>query len=284
MRVYAELHGGLGNQFSTLAAAFCVARINNLPLTVSANQNKETENSDQIIDAEIVNFDLSEIESTLKEFNLIAHKFSISAKILRIRAFFSKKFKKSSYLFAGDLLINGRARDLTRIRYLTSHYEGVEFPILARNLGFPEKIIALEQSDQYQKIRNSLEDLVVIGIHVRLGDFINWHNGLFLTSIKYYQKAICEALTKYPNSHLILFSDQPIEAEEFLGDKRIRNISKEMSLSTIDEFILLSNCDVIINSKSSFSWWASYFASEKTIIYSPNENSTSLGWNFISET
>ena len=283
MPVYAELHGGLGNQFSTLAAAYSVARISKLPLVVNDGNNYSSADSDQTIDARISDFVLTGISNNLEGFRLSTGGFKPQVKYLRLKSSLAKRLKFQNYLESGDYEVNGQKRNLEIIRYLSSHYEGTDFPLLARTLGFPRHIKLVQSSGEFRELSEIQSIKSIIGIHVRLGDFKNWHGGLYLTSKSYFDAAISEALRKFPSSEIWLFSDQPDEAVEFLNLKSIQIISGNFELNASDEFMLLSQCKVIINSKSSFSWWASFFSGENSIIYSPLESSLKLGWKFISE-
>lgn len=115
---------------------------------------------------------------------------------------------------------------------------------------------------------NHLRALRPIAIHVRLGDFLNREvrRGTGILGASYYANAVrmIEEETG-PGQPLLIFSDDPERARQVLQPLRVTGecrviTANEFELEDRLELILMAQCQGLVLSNSSFSWWAGYLA------------------------
>lgn len=112
-------------------------------------------------------------------------------------------------------------------------------------------------------IPNSIDK---ISLHVRRGDYINNSFYVPLFETDYYEKAMAE----FPNEKFLVFcadnqgndeSDMMWCREHFKGEQFEFHIPKNET----DDLNTMASCKGHIMANSSFSWWASYLGSGKTV-------------------
>jgi hypothetical protein len=114
-------------------------------------------------------------------------------------------------------------------------------------------------------------DKSTIGIHVRRGDYIknsktNKVHGV--CSLDYFENTLRWVKTETDARFVFIFSDDPKWAAKNLGDNDNMVISGVFDLNSAEELLLLSKCEHLILSNSSFSWWSAYLR-ENSPRYSP---------------
>jgi hypothetical protein len=112
------------------------------------------------------------------------------------------------------------------------------------------------------KIKNiigsiSKDNDVLIGIHLRRGDYNKWQGGKYYYDNQTYMHFIQQLRSMFvgQNIKFILCSDEIIDTTYFSDD--------DMYISTQDMIIdlyLLASCDYLIGPPSTFSGWASFYA------------------------
>jgi hypothetical protein len=112
-----------------------------------------------------------------------------------------------------------------------------------------------------------------MGVHIRLTDYNVLKNYHFNLPAKYYDNALQNFDTD--EYQIILFSDDIQSAQTFIANvKELTNkhfvLAKDLCKDDYEEFLLLSQCDVIIGANSTYSLWASYINE----IYEFNLNSS----------
>ena len=102
------------------------------------------------------------------------------------------------------------------------------------------------------------ESDILIGVHIRRGDYKFFNNGLFYFEFEFYREKMkeIESLPKFINKKVcfVICSNEPTEQTMFEGlnvDTNSRNL--------IVDILLLSECDYIIGPLSTFSDWAAYY-------------------------
>lgn len=110
-----------------------------------------------------------------------------------------------------------------------------------------------EITDKINTIYNESFEYKTIGIQIRLGDTLgqNWMHKL---SSEY----ITEVLQLFPedNYNFLVFSDDINYCKEWFGDDG--NIYFEDGLNEAESLYMLSLCDNLLLSASTYSWWAAY--------------------------
>jgi hypothetical protein len=121
----------------------------------------------------------------------------------------------------------------------------------------------------------------IVGIHFRFGDFLNPNimREYGYLSDNYYLGSIREISQRMNIGRLIVFSE-----DKKLASDRIKKLSlhlyldnaeekvihsQDLELSEVDEMLMMSQCDALIVSNSSFSWWGAYLCDETTTVVAP---------------
>lgn len=96
-----------------------------------------------------------------------------------------------------------------------------------------------------------------IGIHIRVGDYLNYDGKNKMFPL-YHPNYYLDIIKKYPNHTIYFFTDT---GEKFIKNNIIPKIKNKYNFikgSAIDDLLLLSKCDILILSASTFSFWAAY--------------------------
>jgi hypothetical protein len=109
--------------------------------------------------------------------------------------------------------------------------------------------------------RNAIEPLrreaeVVIGVHIRQGDYRRWRGGKFLFPVARYAEWMRELSGQFPGRRVAFFvcSDEPRRADEFPG------LAVGLGAgSPVGDIDALARCDYIFGTQSTFSQWASFY-------------------------
>ena len=123
-----------------------------------------------------------------------------------------------------------------------------------------------ESKDRIKKKLDKIKKKV--GIHVRLGDYlVKEYDGVFHRID--YQSYLEEAMSYFESDHeFLIFSD------DFESLNKKINLNGFINLNNHDEvedLYCLSQCDSIIMSNSSFSWWGGWLGKPKGKIISPDK-------------
>ena len=112
----------------------------------------------------------------------------------------------------------------------------------------------------------SSKDIVVIGIHFRLGDVLTEYG--VRPPFKYFYNAVDFYKRKYRHVHFILTTDNKKllkSAKYFPTD--IAHVTMSPFLSYQNDFALMTLCDHMIITIGTFSWWAGYLANGDVVYY-----------------
>jgi len=118
-----------------------------------------------------------------------------------------------------------------------------------------------------QAAREAIEPLrreadVVIGVHIRQGDYRGWFDGKYFFQTARYAAWMHELAAQFPDRRVAFFvcSDEPRSLGEFPG--------LTVGLGTdspVSDIYALARCDYILGTKSTFSQWASFYG-EKPLL------------------
>lgn len=114
-----------------------------------------------------------------------------------------------------------------------------------------------------QKVENIITCLredcnIVIGVHIRRGDYATWHNGRFFYELEDYHKFMLRLKQLYKDKRVSFFisSNEDFSLDVF-KDCNCMRFGLEPSGAILDLYTL-SECDLIIGPFSSYSRWASF--------------------------
>lgn len=121
--------------------------------------------------------------------------------------------------------------------------------------------------------REQNENTVLVGVHMRRGDYRTWQNGEFYFEDKQWNNLFLQ-MCKFPQFHdkhikFVIFSNEEINCGNFSECLDI-----VISQGTVEEDLsALSLCDFIMGPPSTFSWIANYIGKNKYyVIYNPERN------------
>lgn len=122
-------------------------------------------------------------------------------------------------------------------------------------LGVPKKVSEIIES----KYR-SLFNVRTTGIHVRRGDYLRYQSHHPTQSLQYYEKGI--QLFNDTEKFIIFSDDIGWCKENFIGDQYFFVEGEKDYV----EIYLMSMCDNVITSNSSFSWWGAWLNDNDTMV------------------
>jgi len=108
----------------------------------------------------------------------------------------------------------------------------------------------------------------ILGVHVRTGDFLSAGNfsSHFICNKKYYSDALDNFnLDEY---FIIVCTDSPSNLFDYFPKE---DVAFSNSNSELEDLYLLSQCDSLILTNSSFGWWGAYLGKEKDTICVPSK-------------
>lgn len=129
---------------------------------------------------------------------------------------------------------------------------------LIRNMLTFHPLFIRESSAQIARIRENTD--ILVGVHVRQGDYAAWRNGKYYFSLKEYQigmKLVQEMFSGH-NVHFLIASSSIADRTVFDGMNVTYSTSLEKSTHYIGDMYELSQCDLILGPPSTFSAWAAF--------------------------
>jgi len=126
--------------------------------------------------------------------------------------------------------------------------------------------LSLQAQDAMRKIASHPQP---VAIHVRRGDYVD--GGWPVLSSAYYESA----LTVLREQHgvdapgLFVFSNDPAWCETELLPGRPRTVVSSAGTTAVDDLALMSACQYILISPSTFSWWAAYLSNRARAVLAP---------------
>lgn len=102
------------------------------------------------------------------------------------------------------------------------------------------------------------ESDLVVGVHIRRGDYATWHDGRFFYDLEDYHRFMLQVQQAYPSRRVSFFisSNEDFPLDIFEGCT-CRRFGREPSGAILDLYTL-SLCDRIMGPFSSYSRWASF--------------------------
>ena len=131
----------------------------------------------------------------------------------------------------------------------------------------PKAEITKQADDLLSPYKN--DNTVIVGVHIRRGDYATWNDGQFFFSHEEYHTFINRVASLFPNRQVVFFisSNEPIPQEIFADLQIIYHANG----SAVLDLHTLSLCDYIIGPFSTFSRWAA-FIGEKPICFLEDRN------------
>jgi len=123
------------------------------------------------------------------------------------------------------------------------------------------EFFVVERSQQ-EKIDHFIQSLrskcdVLIGVHLRRGDYIDWCEGKYYYCNKEYLQVMKQLEGLFCGLKVMFFScsNEPLDSREFSPV----DIAYSTNQDPIEDMYLLAKCDYIVGPPSTFSGWASFY-------------------------
>jgi hypothetical protein len=135
-----------------------------------------------------------------------------------------------------------------------------------------KKILNLNLESNKPEITTLISKIVnekPIVFHIRRGDYLNYTKSFGILDLKYYENAY-EILKDNTKDKIIVFTDSETlvndELTRSLLKRKIEIVKTNKSISSWHYMVAMSFASKIVNSNSTFSWWASSISKAEMII------------------
>lgn len=246
--------GGLGNQLFQLAGGIEIANVSGKPVKFSTDL-----------------LDLPATAGTTKRYlgiSELLHPVEVIDRNLVsgiARLGFSRFGKSSINLVEESLEEDVTKRVVDTTRYVQGYFQNWE--IVERS--WPELEKRFRNSVSFsQIITNPVEER--IAVHMRYGDYRTNHQARAfhgLTDPSYFVESISLALDKGEKPEVLILSDEPDYALKELSEAGLNNelkIEFGNSKDQLGDLALMAGSTTVVTSNSSFSWWGSWIASQRS--------------------
>jgi hypothetical protein len=271
------LQGGLGNQLFQGLAALNIAKLTDQELVINCHWYRRQPESRH----EVNGFRVYELEN-----HPLFSGYRLSYK--------SRKLVRKAY----DLKLPSLHKELRLVsdysndpsifsqihpRFVSGYFQTKQL-LDATNINLTDILNLGVYAKIFLTYMQEIQETESIGIHLRLGDYLQ-DNNFKLISSNYVQIALYEAFKDLSKTtKLYVFSDSIDLIYDFFPQiKNFDHILVDPVLFTGMETIhLMAQCQKLILSHSTFSWWAGVLATEKgNTVYAPlNEGRTVSSGNF----
>lgn len=136
----------------------------------------------------------------------------------------------------------------------------------------PKKEITEKASEAIDQLKKSSD--LVIGVHIRRGDYKVWNNGRFYYELDQYLQFMKRVKETFPEKQISFFicSNEWFEIDVFNGISCFRHPQNEPSAEILD-LHTLSMCDYLIGPFSTYSRWASFIGETPLCFLEDNNQS-----------
>lgn len=125
-------------------------------------------------------------------------------------------------------------------------------------------------SERYLAFEKMIKDMNSVAVHIRRGDYVRPGSDYEdLSSTDYYEKAISEAITLYPDAQFFFFSDDLDFVKSLFKGDNMYYVDCNRGADSYLDILLMSQAKVNIIANSTFSYWGAYMGHEhKKVMYS----------------
>jgi hypothetical protein len=111
--------------------------------------------------------------------------------------------------------------------------------------------------DAVNRLRRDAD--IVVGVHIRQGDYRTWHGGKYFFPVARYAGWMRELAAQFPGRRTVFFvcSDEPRTVDEFPG----LSVGLGAGPPVVDLYTL-AGCDYIFGPQSTFTQWASFYGNK----------------------
>lgn len=147
--------------------------------------------------------------------------------------------------------------DRTKRIYIYGYFQNVQYCNEIKKNIMKDLIIIEDYSVRYKKYLDFINDNIVIGVSMRVGDdyaSLGWP----ICSNEYYNKAIDRIKEEFPMAKVMVFSDDIVKVKKGYEIK-YEPIYVE-GCNSVETLELLRKCHHVVISNSTFSWWGAFLS------------------------
>lgn len=125
------------------------------------------------------------------------------------------------------------------------------------------KDIYIEKSQKrISEIKEAYKDFVLVGVHIRRGDYLKWRNGKYFFNNDEYINFFKQIASQNDKKcvFVICTNDQELKCSELKSEEYDVYLS---GCDQVTDLLVLSYCDLIIGPPSTYSWWAAFLGDVK---------------------
>lgn len=256
-KVVVHLSGGLGNQLFQFMAGFGLAAEVGKKLEINTNwfndpwfryKGSIVYSSKRRLD--ILQFD--SVATTPRE----ALRTPSDGRFERVLTHFGEDSKRIVGI-GSEISFNQIGwKDPQSIRRLIGYFMSPKYFLKSTTDGLFTKLVE-PLSNWGVELSNKIKSIPSIGVHIRLGDYINLGDKV-IPSESYYISGVNHLKMCHGNTaKVFLFSDDPVQLKIMFPKLCVLGevISPPRDSSSVENLVLLSQCSSFVCSNSTFSWW-----------------------------
>lgn len=252
-----QLLGGLGNQLFGLHFGVAVSSRLNIELQISDSMIALGSNKSRFL--QISNFEFSSTNTVYRIIkkrsfeilgtNQLLRRIQWKLQLWRTQIIDEEKMKVANFKFKPGQSFSGYFQDWVFADYL--YEEG-------------KRLIPKKVSSHTEELINLLKQQRVVCIHLRLGDYLDFPDIFTILPEEYYLNAV-KYFEQDEKLKLWIFVEDQSQAIEFypnLFEMAEKVFDRRSRLTDVESFIVLSNCNNLIASNSTYSLWAAWFVNK----------------------
>ena len=264
-KVTVYLMGGLGNQLFQYHLGLSLCKSQNRRLILvdcsrHASYNRKNEEGIRALDVSVSG---RIVMNSLRE--LVMRRIINLLKYSWARSIFSKV----GFVFSTDKQhfneISSKKRNLRLAGYFQS------FSLVKDMIG--SNIEIKNPTKWYLEMRQLLKTENPIALHMRRGDYLQHAKTMGVLDLKYFEESLSDILKNQRSERSVwIFTDSDSAAIEFREritkiNVKVRLVSPPEDSQAAESLLLMSLCNEIVISNSTYSWWAAVLGSaEKRVI------------------
>ncbi|OVE67763.1 hypothetical protein CCS79_12465 [Clostridium diolis] len=134
---------------------------------------------------------------------------------------------------------------------------------------FKESSELKSKVDKYVELLGKYD--ILVGVHIRRGDYKEWRDGKFYFDNATYKKNMDAFYQVNSSSNItfILFSNEKLNIDDFADPRYIVTCSNK---TDVEDLMIMSRCDYIIGPPSTYSGWASFYGNKPKFMIEDTTN------------
>jgi hypothetical protein len=127
--------------------------------------------------------------------------------------------------------------------------------------------ITVRKDEKYINQRNFKFDRINIALHIRHGDYEYWEGGRYYFDLQENLSILKALAARWPDARFHIFSNVNVaDNSELRALKASLDLSLAPDASGSDDFLGMTNCDIIVGPPSTFGTWAAFLGSAKRLV------------------